>query len=64
MDSLSNKSAILTSSKGFRETSENENFASSVSSTLVCFQCGGYLDRKDKFCPNCGDDTKEERNLT
>ncbi len=29
--------------------------------TLECFECGTPLDRTDKFCPNCGDPTDEER---
>ena len=27
---------------------------------LACFECGGFLSFKDKFCPNCGDSTAEE----
>ena len=27
---------------------------------IVCFECGRGLDLTDKFCPHCGDSTKEE----
>ncbi len=30
-------------------------------SNLVCFECGAPLEPTDKFCPNCGDPTDEER---
>ena len=28
--------------------------------SIVCFECGAHIDLQDKFCPNCGDSTKEE----
>jgi RNA polymerase subunit RPABC4/transcription elongation factor Spt4 len=27
---------------------------------FTCFQCGSIIVASDKFCPNCGDSTKEE----
>ena len=27
---------------------------------LMCFQCGGKITEKDKFCPTCGESTAEE----
>jgi len=27
---------------------------------IYCFQCGSKLELEDKYCPTCGDSTKEE----
>jgi rubrerythrin len=29
-------------------------------SQFTCFECGQPITKEDKFCPNCGDSTKEE----
>jgi hypothetical protein len=38
--------------------SSNETFSGAFS--LVCYECGSSITVNDKFCPNCGDSTKQE----
>lgn len=38
------------------DASQKKTFISQIS----CFECGSMLDVTDMFCPNCGNDTKDE----
>jgi rubrerythrin len=56
-----NSSLLFTSSKGvIAEPNAEITYTKFTKPVLVCFECGGYITKQDKFCPNCGDDTKEE----
>ena len=37
-----------------RPLSQKKNYISQI----YCFECGTKLELLDKFCPNCGNDTK------
>lgn len=60
-NSLENREVLSNSSSGASDVNAFDNFSTTNKGALSCFQCGGYLTLKDRFCPNCGDDTKEER---
>ncbi|OLS23341.1 MAG: hypothetical protein HeimC3_25050 [Candidatus Heimdallarchaeota archaeon LC_3] len=70
-NSLNNSSAPFTYQKyvnnSFEPARESSGFSSSSSDfnyseafSLVCYECGKSISVQDKFCPNCGDSTKEE----
>ncbi len=45
----------------FLRTVENEEFLGTYKrSDLACFQCGSPISETDRFCPSCGDPTREE----
>ncbi len=47
--------------KSFDQKDRNSSsFINQVNKTVNCFECGETLFPSDKFCPNCGDSTKEE----
>ena len=63
MNSLPTKLTLLKSTKGTQEPPKFNNeteFTIKDSKHLVCFQCGTDLLMTDKFCPICGDSTKDE----
>ena len=40
--------------------SSNSDYHQNPQEKLHCYKCGTYITKKDKFCPECGDSTKEE----
>ncbi len=58
---LDDKSILVPSTDGVsQDFVQNSSFSSYKNHQLICFECGAYITRKDKFCPNCGDSTKDE----
>ena len=63
MNSLPDKSILFNSSKGIKNSSNlsrQNTLTIKDPEHLVCFECGEHLLIKDKFCPNCGNDTLNE----
>ena len=44
----------------YESTSKKDILRAQQNATISCFECGTYLNLEDKFCPSCGDSTKEE----